>query len=105
LHEKADYSQFQQGKKVLEQYINEHPDTSDNFKGLKFLVDRIEEEIITKWSAWKSLREERNELKTEVGTLQKQIAADKLFIGELQEQIEQLKNIENIIESRETEQK
>jgi cell division septum initiation protein DivIVA len=45
--------------------------------------------MMTKWSAWKSLLDEKKELMEEN--------------EELQKQIEQLKNIENIIKSREPE--
>jgi len=118
LHAKADYRQFKQGTRVLEQYVTEHPESPSDIKGLQILVDRLDIEIITKWSAWKSLLEENDELKTKVESsrgkleqdqvliekLQKQLAQDQVLIGELQNQIEQLKNIENIIKSRETEQ-
>ena len=90
LHADADYQQFKQGTKVLEQYIAEHPNSPDDIQGFQILVDRLDVEIMTKWSAWKSLREDKEELTAE--------------IEELQKQIEQLKNIENIIKSRETEQ-
>ena len=118
LHAKADYRQFKQGTRVLEQYVTEHPESQSDIKGLQILVDRLDKEIITKWSAWKSLLEENDELKAKVESsrgklaqdqvliekLQKQLAQDQVLIGELQNQIEQLKNIENIIKSRETEQ-
>jgi predicted RNase H-like nuclease (RuvC/YqgF family) len=118
LHAKADYRQFKQGTRVLEQYIDEHPESPSDILGFQILIDRLDKEIITKWSAWKSLLEENDELKIKVESsrgkleqdqvliekLQKQLAQDKALIGELQSQIEQLKNIENIIKSRETEQ-
>ena len=118
LNAKADYRQFKQGTRVLEQYVTEHPESPSDIKGLQILVDRLDNEIITKWSAWKSLLEENDELKAKVESsrgkleqdqvlmekLQKQLAQDQVLIGELQNQIEQLKNIENIIKNRETEQ-
>lgn len=118
LHTKADYRQFKQGARVLEQYIVEHPDSPGDIQGFQILIDRLDKEIITKWSAWKSLLEENDELKVKVessrgkleqdqvliGKLQKQLVQDQALILELQNQIEQLKNIETIIKSRETEQ-
>ncbi len=98
LHAKADYKQFKQGTKVLEQYFTEHPNTTDTIhQGFKILVDRLDEEMMDNWSIWKSMNEDKKELSAEVESLQGRL-------GELQKQIEQLKNIENIIESREIEQ-
>ena len=118
LHAKADYKQFKQGANNLEQYIAEHPDSSGDIQGLKILVDRLDNEILSKWSAWKSLLEEKDELKVKVESsrgkieqnqilmedLQRQHEQDQVLIEELQTQVEQLKNIENIIKKRETEQ-
>ena len=118
LHAKADYKQFKQGANNLEQYIAEHPDSSGDIQGLKILVDRLDNEIMSKWSAWKSLLEEKDELKVKVESsrgkieqnqilmedLQRQHEQDQVLIEELQTQVEQLKNIENIIKKRETEQ-
>ena len=59
------------------------------------LVDRLDEEIVNRWSAWKSLLNDKKELKAKVESL-------KVTIEEQQKQIDQLKNIENIIKSRET---
>jgi hypothetical protein len=104
LHAKADYRQFKQGTRVLEQYVSEHPESPSEIKGLQILVDRLDIEIITKWSAWKSLLEENDELKVKVESSRGKLEQNQVLIGELQNQIEQLKNIENIIKSRETEQ-
>jgi hypothetical protein len=104
LHADADYKQFRQGAKTLEQYISEHPNSSDDIKGFQILVDRLDVEIMTKWSAWKSLLDDKKELKAEVESLQERFEQDQIIIDELHKQIEQLKNIENIIESREAEQ-
>ncbi len=70
-------------------YIVEHPNSPDDIQGFQILVNRLDVEMMTKWSAWKSLLEDKKELMAE--------------IEELQKQIEQLKNIENIIKSREPE--
>jgi len=104
LHAKADYKQFKQGMTMLEQYIVEHPDSPDDMQGFKILADRLDEEMMDKWSAWKSLLEDKKELTAEVEALQRKFEKDQILIEELQKQIEQLKNIENIIKSRETEQ-
>ena len=102
LHTKADYNQFKQGSNVLEQYIAEHPDSPDDIQGFKILVDWLDEELMNKWSAWKLLLKDKEELTAEVESLRGRIGEDQILIGELQKQIEQLKNIENIIKSRES---
>jgi DNA repair exonuclease SbcCD ATPase subunit len=133
LHAYADYQQFKEGTKVLEQYIAEHPNSPDDILGFQILVNRLDVAMMTKWSAWKSLLEDKKELMAEVESLQKKLEQDQVLIEELQiedkkelmaevdslqekleqdqvlikelqTQIEQLKNIENIIKSRETEQ-
>ena len=104
LHAGADYQQFKEGTKVLEQYIAEHPNSPDDIQGFQILVNRLDVEMMTKWSAWKSLLEDKKELIAEVDSLQEKLEQDQVLIEELQTQIEQLKNIENIIKSRETEQ-
>ena len=62
--------------------------------GFLVLVDRLDEEILNRWSAWKSLLNDKKELKAKVESLQVKIVAQ-------QHQIEQLKNIENIMKTRE----
>ena len=121
LHAGANYQQFKDGTKVLEQYIAEHPNTPDDIQGFLILINRLDVEMMTKWSAWKSLLEDKKELMAKVESLQKKLEQDQVLIAEveslqekleqdqvlieeLQTQIEQLKNIENIIKSRETEQ-
>ena len=94
LNEKADYKQFARGKKVLNQYLAEHPESGDDMQGFRFLVDRLDEEILNRWSAWKSLLNDKKELKAEVQSLKVRIEAQ-------QKQKDQLKNIEKIIKSRE----
>jgi len=95
LHEKADYKQFKQGTKMLEQYFKENPDAGEDMLGFRILVNRIDEEIMNRWSAWKSLLNDKKELLAEVESL-------KVRVEEQQKQIERLKNIENIIKSRGT---
>lgn len=94
INDKADYKQFKHGMKVLEQYFADNPDSGEEMEGFRYLVDRLDEEILNRWSAWKSLLNDKKELKAEVVSL-------KARIEELSDQIEQLKNIENIIKSRE----
>ena len=106
LNEKADYKQFKHGTKILDQYIEDHPDSGTDLQGIRLLISRLDEEIINKWSAWKSLLNDKKELNAEVELLKKEFKAKveslKVTIEEQQKQIEQLKNIENIIKSRET---
>ena len=97
LNEKADYKQFKHGMKVLEHYLENQPDSAADMQGFRLLVDRLDEEIVTRWSAWKSLLNDKKELEAKVESL-------KVTIEEQQKQIDQLKNIENIIKSRETSQ-
>ena len=104
LHADADYQQLKKGTSVLEQYITEQTNSPDDIKGFQILVDRLDVAIMTKWSAWKSLSEDKKALSAEVESLQEKLEQDEVLIEELQKQIEQLKNIENIIESRETDQ-
>jgi hypothetical protein len=93
INEKADYKQFQHGMKVLEQYFEDNPEAGEDMLGFRYLVDRLNEEILNRWSAWKSLLNDKKELKAEVVSLNARIE-------ELNKQIEQLKNIEKIIKSR-----
>jgi len=106
LNEKADYKQFKHGTRILDQYLADHPDSGTDMQGIRLLLARLDEEIINRWSAWKSLLNDKKELKTQVKSLKKelkiQVDSLKVTIEEQQKQIEQLKNIENIIKSRET---
>lgn len=94
LNEKADYKQFKHGTEVFDQFLVDFPESGDDMHGLRILVNQLEEEILNRWSAWKSLLNDKKELKAEVESLN-------VKIEEQQKQIEQLKNIENIIKSRE----
>ncbi len=108
LNIKANYEQFQQGKDVLEQYIQEHPDSREEMAGLLGLVERLDQAKVTRWSSRKKMLDEKEELEAEVMRLQAEVEKlqgqseqDKVRIQELRNQIEQLKNIENIIKNRE----
>lgn len=97
LNDKADYKQFKQGVTVLEQYVENYPDSEEDMQGFRILVNRLDEEIQNRWGAWKSLLNDKKVLTAEVESL-------KVKIDEQQKQIEELKNIENIMKSRETDQ-
>ena len=101
LHSKADYKQFQQGEKLFRQFIDEHPDASDDMQGLLALFSRLDQAMVNRSTDRKQLLDERDKLAAEVETLQLQIKRDQGRIQELQSQIDQLKNIENIIKNRE----
>ena len=94
LNEKADYKQFKHGTEAFDQFLVDFPESGDDMHGLRILVNQLDEEILNRWSAWKSLLNDKKELKAEVESLN-------VKIEEQQKQIEQLKNIENIIKSRE----
>ena len=88
---------FKHGSNVLKQYFVEHPDLGKDLQGIRILIDRLDDEIMNRWSVWKSLLNDKKELNVEVESL-------KVKIDEQQKQIDQLKNIENIIKSREAKQ-
>lgn len=101
LHPKADHKQFQQGEKLLRTFIAEHPDASDDMQGLLVLYKRLGRAMANSKTGQKKILAERDELAKEVETLQQQFKRDQGRIQELQSQIDQLKNIENIIKNRE----
>lgn len=94
LNAHAEYEQFKHGTMVLEQYIQDHPESGSDLQGLRILVDRLDDEIKNKWNSWKTLLDDKKALKAEIVSLQARVE-------ELQKQIEQLKKIEEIIKSRE----
>jgi len=94
LNAEADYEQFKHGTRVLEQYIEEHPNTGKDLQGFRILVNRLDHAIENKWSSWKTLLNDKKALKAKIKSL-------KARVEELQQQIEQLKDIEEILESRE----
>jgi len=108
LNDKASYRQFKQGVALLKQYIKEHPDSREELSGLMSLIDRLDKAKVTRWSGRKKMLDEKEELEAEVASLQARVEAllreheqDVVKIQELRNQIEQLKNIENIIKNRE----
>jgi len=108
LNTKANYKQFKQGETILKQYIKEHPDSREDMTGLLELVGRLDQAKVTRWSSRKKMLDEKDELETDVAALQSRIETlereheqDTVKVQELLNQIEQLKNIENIIKNRE----
>jgi hypothetical protein len=101
LHPRASYSQFVRGRKTLGRYIAEHPDAEGDMQGLETLISRLDRSMQSRSSGRKKLQEERDELEARVASQQLEISQDKGRIQELQRQIDQLKNIENIIKNRE----
>ncbi|MHB8789167.1 MAG: coiled-coil domain-containing protein [Desulfobulbaceae bacterium] len=105
LNEKADHKQLKRGLEVLEQYIKEHPDAGEDVLGVQILADRLNQEILNRWSAWRTLLNDKKKLSAEVESLSAEAESLRLRNEELQKQIEQLKNIDDIMKSRETEQR
>jgi len=108
LHEYATYKEFKAGTETLAQYIKGHPEAAAILQGIHVLMQRIDKEKIVKWAqSNKNLDEkeglaiENKELLERNEVLEKAAEQDQARIRELQQQIEQLKNIENIIKNRE----
>ena len=92
---------------TLADYIKNHPDDA-NLQGIQVLMQRIEKEVTSKWAQSNKKSEEKEgmeagnkELLERNEALEKGAVQDQERIRELQGQIEQLKNIENIIRKRE----
>ena len=108
LNNRASYRQFKEGVALLKQYIKEHPESRGELSGLMSLIHRLDKARVARWSSRKKMLEEKEELEAEVASLQARVEAllrehdqDMVKIQELRNQIEQLKNIENIIKNRE----
>lgn len=104
-NEKADQKQFKKGLEALAQYVADHPDSGEDLLGLQVLAERLNQEIINRWGAWKSLLNDKKKLSAEVESLRSSLEAALAKNDELQQQIEQLKKIEEIIKRREVEQR
>ncbi len=107
LHEFARYRQFKAGVETMENYLTSHPDEAGGMGGLLLLLQRLDREKSAKWaqqSRWieekDGLVEENKALLERNGQLEKTVEQDQGRIRDLQTQIEQLKNIENIIKHR-----
>jgi len=108
LHEYASCKQFKYGTDTLVKYIKDHPDDAARLQGIHVLMQRIDKEKIVKWAQSnknldekEGLEAENKELSERNEALEKGAAQDQERIRELQKQIEQLKDIENIIKNRE----
>ena len=108
LHRYASYKQFKDGKEMLAQYLKKHPESTSSLQGLLLLIQRIDREKIVKKVESNKIIDEKEGLETENRdlierneTLEKNASQDQERIKELQQQIEQLKNIESIIKKRE----
>ncbi len=104
LHKHASYKDFKKGLGVLSGYIKKHPDEKKSLSGFQMLVQRLHQEKISRWAQTNSkeiLEEENKQLLDKIAALENAAEQDKVRVLELQNQIEQLKNIENIIKNRE----
>jgi outer membrane murein-binding lipoprotein Lpp len=108
LHRYASYKQFKDGKEMLAQYLQKHPESTSSLQGLLLLIQRIDREKIVKKVESNKIIDEKEGLETENRdlmerneTLERNTSQDQERIKELQQQIEQLKNIESIIKKRE----
>ena len=98
---RADYKQFKKGKKLLSQYVEEHPDSPGDLRGLLVLIRQLDKAYRGNFSGLNKIREERDRLAAKVTDLELEARQGQGQIQELQRQIDQLRNIENIIKNRE----
>ncbi len=101
LHPKAGNAQFKKGREIFRKYVAEQPDAGEDMQGLVVLFDRLAQAMTINSSGRRKIRNERDKLAAQVESLQLELKQDKGRIQELQRQIDQLKNIENIIKNRE----
>ena len=101
LHPRANYTQFRQGVDELKRYIDEHPEREREMAGLLGLVDRLDQAKIKRWSVRKKLLRENERLEDRLAEMEQAHKEDQVRLQALRRQIEQLKNIENIIKNRE----
>lgn len=108
LHRQASYQQFKDGMEYLAARIDTYPDQAPGLHGILILAERIDREKISKWTLANRNLDEKEGLETENRQLvernkllQANAVQDQARITELQKQIEQLKDIENILKSRE----
>jgi hypothetical protein len=101
LNPKADYKQFKRGKKALAQYIEQHPDATSDMQGLLVLVKQLDRALLGSFSGRNKIQAERDMLAAKIEALELETTQDQVKIQELQRQVDQLKNIENIIKNRE----
>ena len=108
LHPYAGYKQFKEGMDQLSRYIQNHPDAAPGLQGIYLLMQRIDREKTIRWTQNNKTSDEKEGLESENKDLaernellEQAAAQDRNRVNELQNQIEQLKNIENIIKNRE----
>ena len=98
LHDYASFKQLKSGEASLANYIKEHPNADgDGLLGIQVLMQRLEKELTARWTQSNKNLDEKERLEA----LEKGAVQDQKRIRELLNQIEQLKNIENIIKDRE----
>lgn len=100
LNEKADYQLVKKGGEVLAEYLERHPDAREDMLGLSALVKRLGSAEICSQSTRRKLIEEKNKLEKKVDSLTSSLEQEQIRAKDLKHQIEQLKNIENIIKDR-----
>ena len=107
LHENARHSQFRTGLQAVDAHVRSHPEESEGMRGLLLLMQRLDKERVSRWAQRNKWLEEKEELDGENKRLLErnghleQVTEQHLGrIQDLQNQIEQLKNIENIIKDR-----
>lgn len=108
LHDYSSFKQFKIGIDVLESYVKENESESKGLKGLLHIMQKIEKETVAKWTLHNKnsdekgvIEAENKELLDRNAILEKNAEQNQARIKELQKQIDQLKNIENIIKNRE----
>jgi predicted RNase H-like nuclease (RuvC/YqgF family) len=98
LHDYASFKQLKSGRTTLANYIKQHRnDGSAGLLGIQVLMQRLEKELTVKWTQSNKNLDEKERIEA----LEKGAVQDQKRIKELQNQIEQLKNIEHIIKDRE----
>ena len=107
-HERATLQQFRRGLELLTTYAETHPEEAAGLNGLLALLWRLDRERGAGWVHRRKFLKDEEKLKTEnsrlaerVREIEQQAVQDQARIKELEQQIEQLKNIENIIKKRE----
>lgn len=111
LHRYSEYKNFKDGLESLQDHVKISPADSLYLQGIASLVERIDKEKIKRWSQRNKLMNEREALEEEnaemaaaLSALEQENSQNQKRVEELQKQIEQLKNIENIIKNRELQQ-
>jgi len=100
LNEHADYELVKKGGEVLSKYLARHPDAREDMLGLSALVKRLGNAEICSQSTRKKLVDEKDKLEKKVDSLTNSLEREQVRAQDLKSQIEQLKNIENIIKDR-----